>query len=244
MRCHRMKFLLTFDVEPYASAQTLDSYTHLTTFSKVIRKLVKRDIPVVLFVCGIVAAKYGELLLDCIDRAEIGVHTHPTLHAEKYRGKINIVSDKLKDYAFSEQVELIRNDLEAIAKNFGVNPRCFRAGKLAANDATLEAIKALKMNVDSSLYLPYIFKPKAILRKPWISFTYNGVIRIPIMSYDDELVRPIFEIKKLVASFSSADSIGCLLLHSWVPSLEKIIDKLSSKNFVSVDEVLRKVTQT
>lgn len=235
-----LKFLLTLDVEPDYSTRAADPYLHLTVFSKAMRKLVKEEIPVIMFVCGVIAEKYSELLLDCIDKVEIGVHTHPILHVEKHVRKINIASDKLKDYAFNEQVELIRSDLESITTNFGVRPRCFRAGKLAANDATLDAIKALEINVDSSLYIPYIFKPKAILRKPWTPFTYKGLVRIPVMSYDNELVKPIFRIKRLVASFSSPNSVGCLLLHSWAPSIEKIIDKLLPNNFVSLDEVLQK----
>ena len=223
-----MNLLLTVDVEPYYTTGTSDPYYHLRNDFKRFLDLLKRnDVAATLFICGVVARDIQDMLSDFVDYFDIGVHTHPEFHPE-YRDGIA----KLKMYNVEEQFQMIKRDYDMIHQNLGVRPNVFRAGKLAADRNTLQLLKNIDINMDSSLLIPYIFRLQAIKHKPWRVHLQDGVTRIPILAADSRVLEASFKLKNVFIKLLDNGAPVCIMFHSWWLkgyNLAKV-ERLFSKN--------------
>lgn len=226
-----MKILLTIDVEPYLH-DSANPYSHLDiTFRNFLEFVKKRRVPCVLFITGDVAENCNEMLTPYLDYVEIGVHTHPGLQGYP--------TDKLRQYSLQEQLNMIKKDKESISKFLGIEVRSFRAGKLAANDITLSALRSLNLVIDSSILVPYVFRLRSLSNKPWRPFVQNGLIRIPVLLHDERCVSLSYKLmRRWIDLLEMGKGAGCLLLHSWFPDILRFVSSVDNQSFVNMDYFL------
>jgi hypothetical protein len=233
-----MKLLLTVDVEPDYTTGTVNPYEHLSTdFKRFLLFLREEGVPAVLFICGIVARNFRDLLQKYIDSFEVGVHTHPEYHPEYKEGL-----KRLNMYPPEEQFQMIKRDYDIIYKNLNIKPIAFRAGKLAADDITISLLKYLQIKIDSSLLVPYIFSLDAIKHKPWRIKEQNGIIRIPVIAADNRIIDGSFRIKANFIKFLDRTAVCCIMFHSWWVNESKLTSALNTLfnkfEFVKLKDVL------
>ncbi|MEM4458661.1 MAG: polysaccharide deacetylase family protein [Candidatus Caldarchaeum sp.] len=222
---------MTVDVEPhYGMGIPRDPYSHLNSHFKAFLEIVRQHgIPTILFICGAVAKKFAGLLFDYVDYVDIGIHTHPSLHQR---------NGKLNEYSFEEQLDMIKKDRELILSSLGVEPKCFRAGEFCANQQTLLALKRLNIGVDSSIYVPYVFKFKNLKEKSWRPFIQEGILRIPVLTYDDRIFETTFFLKRVFIETFDDIKISCILFHSWYHNITKVVSLLKDNYLVNLDYVI------
>jgi hypothetical protein len=233
-----MKLLLTVDVEPDYTTGTVNPYDHLSTYFRRFLFFIKEEeLPAVLFICGVIAHNFRDMLQEYIDLFDVGVHTHPEYHPQ-YKDGLK----RLNMYSPEEQFQMIKRDYDIIYKSLGVRPIAFRAGKLAADDTTISLLKYLEIKIDSSLLVPYIFRLDAIKHKPWRIREQNGVIRIPIIAADNRIIEESFRIKANFINLLDRAAVCCIMFHSWWVNESKLtsaMDTLFKYDFAKLKDVLK-----
>jgi peptidoglycan/xylan/chitin deacetylase (PgdA/CDA1 family) len=206
-----MQLLLTIDVEPDYTTGGSDPYRHLNIFFReIVPKLIKNEVPAILFVTDEVVKHFTEDSLKCADFFEIGVHTHPNFHEE-----YNNYGNKLSNYPYEAQYKMVKRDYDLIATLIGKKPKLFRAGKFAANKDTLRVLRELSIPIDSSLTVPYVFRYRALSERPWRAFKEDGLIRIPVLAVDMRAFDLSFKLKNIWIGMLDGGTTCCICLHSW-----------------------------
>jgi len=230
MRTRLIHFLLTLDVEP-SPVNVLPSLPKL---------FKKAGITGTIFVTGQIS-NVVEPFLDL--GWSIQTHTHPNLHLE-FNG-----SYRLADYSYSSQLAMIQRDKEMIEKNLNIKSNAFRAGKLSMNNLTLNALNELGFKIDSSSLIPYVFRLKAISKRPWNPYKLNigELIEVPVTHWIDDPAkdRNLWMKIRFIKAIES-DAAICLLLHphsltsdALFQRLEKMILRLSRiGDFLTVGDLV------
>lgn len=227
------RFFLTLDIEPARISPTI----YLPRLRKIFKK------------CGVTGTTFvtgqHSIMVGSLSDAgwSVQTHTHPNLHPE-FNG-----SYKLADYPYSSQLAMIQRDKEMIEKKLNIRSIAFRAGKLSMNNLTLRALTKLGFKIDSSSLIPYVFRLKAINRRPWNPYklSVGELIEVPVTQWIDDptkdrnLWMKIYFIKAIDPKASI-----CLLLHphsltsdALFQRLEKIILRLSRiGEFLTVEDLI------
>jgi hypothetical protein len=233
-----MKLILTVDVEPDYTTGTVNPYDHLSTYFRRFLFFIKEEeLPAVLFICGIVAHNFRDMLQGYVDSFDVGVHTHPEYHPQ-YKDGLK----RLNMYLPEEQFQMIKRDYDMIYKSLGVRPIAFRAGKLAADDTTISLLKNLDIKIDSSLLVPYIFRLRAVKYKPWRTKEHNGIIRIPIIAADKRIIEKSFRMKAGFIDLLDREAVCCVMFHSWWlndSNLNSAMKTLFKYGFADLKDVLK-----
>jgi len=228
MKTKPVHFLLTLDVEP----SPVNALPCLPELFK------KAGITGTIFVTGQIS-NVVEPFLDL--GWSIQTHTHPNLHPE-FNG-----SQKLAHYSYPLQLAMIQRDKKTIEKVLNIKSDVFRAGKLSANNLTLNALTELGFKIDSSSLIPYVFRLKAISRRPWNPYKLNigELIEVPVTHWIDDPAkdRNLWMKIRFIKTVDSEASI-CLLLHphsltsdALLRRLEKVILQLSKiGEFLKVED--------
>jgi peptidoglycan/xylan/chitin deacetylase (PgdA/CDA1 family) len=226
-----MQLLLTFDVEPDYTTGDADPYRHLSKFFKnVMPTLIKKEIPAILFITNIVVKQFTEDILQFTD-FEIGVHTHPNYHEEYNK------NNKLSRYPYEVQYKMIKKDYDLILTHTGKKPKLFRAGKFAANEDTLRVLRDIGIGIDSSLTVPYVFRFKALSKRPWRAFKEYNLIRIPVLAVDMRAFDLYFNLKNIWIDILDGEATCCICLHSWFAARYNHFD-IKKYRFISLSQFL------
>lgn len=92
--------------------------------------------------------EYIEKLLNRITNRghEIGLHAHAPSHT------MNFYKDKLTNYDYAGQFEILKYGTDFIKKNIGKNPIAFRGGAYACDEMTLRVVSDLGYKIESSSF--------------------------------------------------------------------------------------------
>jgi peptidoglycan/xylan/chitin deacetylase (PgdA/CDA1 family) len=227
-----MQILLTFDVEPDYTTGDTDPCRHLNQFFRyIVPLLIKQEVPAVLFVTSGVAKRFAEYILRCTNFFEIGIHTHPNFHEEYNK------NNKLSKYPYEVQYKMIKKDYDLISTLTGKNPKLFRAGKFAANEDTLRVLRDIGIQIDSSLTVPYVFRFRALSKRPWRVFKEDNLIRIPVLAVDMRAFDILFRLKNIWIDILDGEATCCICLHSWFTARYNHFD-IKKYRFISLSQFL------
>lgn len=163
-----MPFCLTFDTERdyyeliadrHIPAYKEKSFSMLeSAIPKLLEISDEYDIQYTFFLCGEVAENCSHLFAD-IGKHSVGVHTHPFTHETIFKGLSpnDREKDRLANYTFEDQYQMISTDLQQIIDNLGIHPKIFRAGKHSTNSDTFGALERLGFDIDCSMHPPFQF---------------------------------------------------------------------------------------
>jgi hypothetical protein len=94
-------------------------------------------------------------LLDHGQDTQLHIHPNHKHYGQKQKGLAYVFTDDFSALSPEEQMELLAEGADRIAAWTGQRPVAFRAGNMAASEATLQQLSVAGIKIDSSYTFPY-----------------------------------------------------------------------------------------